>query len=529
MTYGMAALLAVAGLTATTALAVATQTGAAPEGATGVGAATAHVTLITGDIVGVTGTRVTGVERGEGRAKVPYSVQSFGGHTYVIPDDAAPLLASGRLDRRLFDVTQLVADGYDDGHRRTLPLIVSYQGSAKTKDGAKQSLLSTDVEVERRLPAVNGESVTAEKSDTPSVWDALTRPTKDAVTTERGVDRVWLDARIEALPLQDKDPDPTQGTAQIHAPEAWKAGYDGKGVKVAVLDSGLDATHPDLKGAVAASKDFTGEDTTDDGAGHGTHVASSIVGSGARSGGKYKGVAPGAKLLVGRVLNDRGGGEESGLIAGMQWAAGQGAKVVSMSLGTTDTPGVDPVEKAVNDLSASSGALFVIAAGNEGPNPETVGTPGAASAALTVAAVDSEDRLADFSSRGPDTSGELKPDISAPTAGDKPVHLPLSVVRFTPKLSLTSTAKAGTELTVPVGIQGPAAKKGAVKSLTVEVSYDAGRTWKPATVHTGKDGERYLTLTHPAKPTTIGLKATLIDRDGNTVTETLPTAYRTVR
>lgn len=118
---------------------------------------------------------------------------------------------------------------------------------------------------------------------------------------------------------------------------------------------------------------------------------------------------------------------------------------------------------------------------------------------------------------------------SAPTTGAKPVHLPLSVVRFTPKLSLTSTAKAGTKLTVPVGIQGPAAKKGAVKSLTVKVSYDAGRTWKSTTVHTGKDGKRYLTLTHPAKPTTIGLKATLVDRDGNTVTETLPTAYRTVR
>ncbi|MET8976358.1 S8 family serine peptidase [Streptomyces sp. NPDC004539] len=419
---GVLVLLAVAGLAPTAALADAVRT----PPASGPNPPGARVTLITGDTVRVSGgTRVTGVDRGTGRTKVAYSVQSFGGHTYVVPDDAAPLVASGRLDRRLFDVTRLVADGYDDGHRRTLPLIVSYQGSAKVKDGAKRSLLSADVDVERALPAVGGEALTAEKADTPSVWEALTRPAGDAVTAEPGIARVWLDAKVEALTPSGAGPDPAQGTAQIHAPDAWKAGYDGTGVKVAVLDSGLDATHPDLKGAVAASKDFTGENTTDDGAGHGTHVASSVVGSGARSGGRYKGVAPGAKLLVGRVLNDRGGGEESGLIAGMQWAVGQGAKVVSMSLGGTDTPGTDPVEQAVNDLSASSGALFVIAAGNEGPAPETVGTPGAASAALTVAAVDAKDRLADFSSRGPDASGELKPDLSAPgvdIVGAKAAH-----------------------------------------------------------------------------------------------------------
>ncbi|GAA3790933.1 S8 family serine peptidase [Streptomyces phyllanthi] len=416
LAYGTAALLAVAGLAATTALVAPTSAGATPDAATGSSAgSTTKVTLITGDTVGVTGgSRVIGVDRGKGRAKVPYSVQSLGGHTYVIPDDAAPLVASGRLDRRLFDVTQLVADGYDDSHRRTLPLIVSYRGSARTADDAKRALLSADVEVKRQLPSLHGESVTADKPDAVSVWAALTRPTQEAVTTERGIDRVWLDGKVEARPSQDEDPDPTQGTAQIHAPDAWKAGYDGKGVKIAVLDSGLDATHPDLKGSIAGSKDFTGENSTDDRLGHGTHVASTLVGSGARSGGKYKGVAPGAKLLVGRVLNGEGDGGESGIIAGMQWAVKQGAKVISMSLGGDDTPGVDPMEQAANDLSASSGALFVMAAGNEGPKPGTIDSPGAASAALTVAAVDSQDKLADFSSRGPDTSHELKPDISAP-------------------------------------------------------------------------------------------------------------------
>ncbi|MFJ9565236.1 S8 family serine peptidase [Streptomyces fuscichromogenes] len=413
MAFGTAAFLAAAGLTATS-LAVGAPTDAAVT-AGGLPGATARVTLITGDTVGVAdGTRVTGVAPGKGRAGVPYSVHSVGGHTYVIPDDAAPLLAGGRLDRRLFDVTQLVADGYDDAHRTTLPLIVSYRGSTESTADAKRALLSADTEVEHRLPALHGESLTARKSHAVSVWDALTRPSGSAVTIERGVDRVWLDAKVEVQPSGDQDPDPTQGTAQIHAPEAWKAGFDGKGVKVAVLDSGIDATHADVKNTVAVAKDFTGESSTDDKAGHGTHVASTIVGSGALSEGRYKGVAPGARLLVGRVLGEQNSGQESWIVAGMQWAVGQGAKVVNMSLGSTDTAGVDPVEKAVDDLSASSGALFVVAAGNDGPGGGTVNSPGAASAALAVAAADSTDRLADFSSRGPDADQDLKPDLSAP-------------------------------------------------------------------------------------------------------------------
>ncbi|WP_460073762.1 hypothetical protein [Streptomyces sp. YKOK-I1] len=101
--------------------------------------------------------------------------------------------------------------------------------------------------------------------------------------------------------------------------------------------------------------------------------------------------------------------------------------------------------------------------------------------------------------------------------------------RSTPALSLASTAKTGTKLTVPIGFQGPAAKQGAVKSLTVAVSYDGGRTWKPAKVATAADGKRSVTLTHPAAPAAVGLKTTLVDQAGNTVTESLPDAYRTVR
>ncbi|WP_433376715.1 S8 family serine peptidase [Streptosporangium sp. CA-115845] len=205
----------------------------------------------------------------------------------------------------------------------------------------------------------------------------------------------------------------------IGAPEAWKAGFDGSGTTVAVLDTGVDATHPDLAGRIADSRSFVDGQEVTDGHGHGTHVAATVAGSGAASGGSRKGVAPGARLVIGKVLGDSGSGNFSGIIAGMEWAATEAkAKIISMSLGGTPTAGTDPMSQAVEDLSASTGTLFVIAAGNTGPGRETIGTPGAAASALTVAATDKSDKLAGFSSRGPRAGdGALKPDIAAPGVG----------------------------------------------------------------------------------------------------------------
>ncbi|WP_127501090.1 S8 family serine peptidase [Actinoplanes solisilvae] len=100
----------------------------------------------------------------------------------------------------------------------------------------------------------------------------------------------------------------------------------------------------------------------------------------------------------------------------MEWAAAAGAKVINMSLGGDPTDGTDPMSLAVDRVSAESGALFVIAAGNEGQE-YTVGSPGAATSALTVGAVDRDDTLAPFSSRGPRLDEGLKPEISAPGVG----------------------------------------------------------------------------------------------------------------
>ncbi|MFF3212727.1 S8 family serine peptidase [Streptomyces sp. NPDC002886] len=368
------------------------------------------MTLITGDRVVVKGDgSVERLLRGAGREGIAFSVRREGAYTYVIPQDALRLVADGVLDRRLFDVAGLVRDGYDDAHRTTLPLIAGYRrdaSGAKTF-GASGDTLAAVARDRRELPAVAGEAFNAPKADAAALWTAVTGR-KDARTLGSApvppVAHLWLDGKVSAT--LDKS------VPQIGAPAMWKAGFTGKGVKVAVLDTGVDETHPDLKGVETLQKNFSSSPDSKDRYGHGTHVASTIAGSGARSGGLYKGVAPGVQLLDGKVLGDDGFGSDSEIVSGMQWAVDQGATVVNMSVGSPDQPGTDPMEEAVAQLSGK--ALFVVAAGNEGPKAGTLRTPGSAPAALTVGAVDKQDQLAEFSSRGPNADGVTKPDITAP-------------------------------------------------------------------------------------------------------------------
>ncbi|WP_176710798.1 S8 family peptidase [Streptomyces sp. F-7] len=357
-----------------------------------------RVTLITGDRVALDAKgRVVGLEPAEGREHIPVQIRRSDGHTLVVPADAARLVASGKLDQRLFDVTELNKAATRTAHRGGLKVIVGYRGAAKA---AKADVRDAGT-VRRTLTSLNADAVQTPQEAGAELWEAVT----DGDRTASGVARVWLDG------VRKASLDTSVG--QIGTPKAWEAGYDGKGVKIAVLDTGVDATHPDLKGQVTASKNFTSAPTTGDVVGHGTHVASIAAGTGAQSKGTYKGVAPGAKILNGKVLDDAGFGDDSGILAGMEWAAAQGADIVNMSLGGMDTPETDPLEAAVDKLSAEKGILFAIAAGNEGP--QSIGSPGSADSALTVGAVDDKDKLADFSSTGPRLGdGAVKPDLTAP-------------------------------------------------------------------------------------------------------------------
>jgi len=206
----------------------------------------------------------------------------------------------------------------------------------------------------------------------------------------------------------------------LKVPEIWRDGVEGEGVVVAVIDTGIDDSHPDLKGKVIAKADFTSEKGTDmeniDGNGHGTHVASTIAGTGVASNGKYKGVAPKAKLVAAKVLASNGSGSFSGVIAGIDWAVKQNVHVMNLSLGANvegSCDGSDPVCQAV-DAAMDKGIVVCIAAGNSGPESKTVGTPGCAKKVITVGATDKSDNIAWFSSRGPTADGRIKPDICFP-------------------------------------------------------------------------------------------------------------------
>ncbi len=372
------------------------------------------VTLVTGDVVRIS----TGADKRQAVTLEPRpdgtipqaAISQAHGHMFVVPFEAMALLASKRLDRDLFDVTTLLADGYDDASRPTLPVLVDY-GTGRTAAGEASGASLKAAKRTITIPKLGIAAFAARKKQARSFWQDLTTGTdasgRPTALTD-GAARVDLDGRVKAS-LEDSVP-------QIHAPEAWAAGFTGSGATVAVLDTGYDPTHPDLKNRVLKSANFTSDATVTDGNGHGTHVASTVGGSGAASGGKRKGVAPGADLMIGKVLADGGYGEDSWVLAGMVWAVDQGADVVSMSLGGDADDGSHPLAQAVNELSAASDTLFVIAAGNAGQaGPSTVSSPGSADSALTVGAVDVHDVMANFSSRGPRLrDGALKPEVVAP-------------------------------------------------------------------------------------------------------------------
>jgi subtilisin family serine protease len=350
------------------------------------------VTLVSGDSVTVTAGDKASVTPGEGREDMRFVTRRDGTHLHVIPADALPLLRAGDLDPRLFDVTTLFEFGYDG--LAELPLIVTYDGTDARARG-RERVAEGGARVVRDLVPVEGHAVSADTLKLTTFWSTFTvgGPAERRMTI--GVDAIWLDGL--------RQPALAESVPQVGAPAAWAAGFDGTGSTVAVLDSGVDAGHPDLAGRVTARQNFTaGNEDDKDRTGHGTHVAATVAGA--------DGVAPGARLLDGKVCVV-GGCSESWIVAGMEWAAKQGATVVNLSLGGPDTPGLDPVERAVQALT---GTLFVVAAGNI-PGAGTISSPATADTSLAVGAVTKTDRLADFSSQGPRAEdGALKPDLTAP-------------------------------------------------------------------------------------------------------------------
>ncbi|MBB0229441.1 S8 family serine peptidase [Streptomyces calidiresistens] len=385
-----------------------------PAGDTASAGTSRIVTLITGDrvVVGPDG-RATGLIPAEGRKHIPIRMLPGENGTLVLPLDVVGAVADGTLDRRLFDTAELTRPEYDaiDG----LPVIVLYEEGRDGGEEARETLhAEVDAEARTELDTIDAEALTLAEETVPPVWEALTVEAGDEETVGAelapGVRAVTLDGVRQTLL--------DQSTGQIGVPAVRELGLDGEGVTIAVLDTGVDATHPDLADRVVKQVNFTDAPDVGDLFGHGTHVASIAAGTGAKSEGRFTGVAPGADVLDVKVLDDDGFGFDSEIIEGMEWAVEQGADIINMSLGGYAGMTIDPMEEAVNRLSAGSDSLFVIAAGNDGTGRGRLGSPGTADAALTVGAVDRDDAVADFSSSGPRLrDGALKPDVTAPGVG----------------------------------------------------------------------------------------------------------------
>ena len=255
-------------------------------------------------------------------------------------------------------------------------------------------------------------------------YDAPVRALNDSAQSSFGVTKARVD---QPLIEGDADGDPLA--------------YTPGDLVAAVIDSGIDATHPDLDdGKVLAFKQFLGgfEATCDpedqlpdypagdpapyDDDGHGTHVAGTIAGDREEGDPRYAGAAPGAGLVGVKVLGSNGCGSSQDIVAGIEWVVANrgslGIEAINLSLGVEGcSDGLDSVSRAVDGASAA-GLVVAAAAGNEGPDKCTVGSPGAARSAVTVGAMadlsSSGFYMADFSSRGPTQDGRIKPDVIGP-------------------------------------------------------------------------------------------------------------------
>jgi subtilisin family serine protease len=191
----------------------------------------------------------------------------------------------------------------------------------------------------------------------------------------------------------------------------------GAGIKVAILDTGFDDSHPDFRGRLVTKKVFASRSSDNDIVGHGTHCIGTACGPLKPTGVPRYGVAHEAHIFAGKVLGDDGFGTDRSIIAGMDWAVEQGCHVISMSLGAATRIGDQPNDdyEQIGQVCLDAGALVVAAAGNESERPgliAPVGSPANASTIMAVGAVDRAFRVARFSCGGMNQSQEV--DIAGP-------------------------------------------------------------------------------------------------------------------
>lgn len=236
--------------------------------------------------------------------------------------------------------------------------------------------------------------------------------------------KIWaffFSKRLTPIPVPDKLTYEDDATAYwgIHAVKAISARYTGKGVNLAILDTGFNLDHPDFEGRTINSESFINGEAVNDLNGHGTHCTGIAASGLNRQNGIRYGVAQGASIYIGKVLSNEGVGSDSSILAGLEWALINKCKVISMSLGASVTEG-EGYSRIYNDLAKKlmdENILIIAAAGNDSKRSSGVVSPVSHPAncpnIMAVGALDKELSVADFSSAGiNDEGGEV--DIAAP-------------------------------------------------------------------------------------------------------------------
>ncbi len=324
----------------------------------------------------------------------------------------------GRIDTRLTKVLQITRPGIQ------IPIIVE---TVKPPSSSDIQELNSEMSVRRVSSIANQVYGTADEN---SIKSIARFSFVSVVFYDEPVNRFQF--LIPSISISKTDINiPISDSAQfIGATDLHDIGIKGKGIKIAVIDTGVNRNHPLLEGAVrtqinVAKKNGSENADDQDGNGHGTHVATTIAGRDkviySKLFGKnirMHGVAPEAEIIGIKVLDDDGSGQTSWVIEGMEEAVNQKADIISMSLGSMwDGAGLTPDSKVVDEITFKHNILCVIAAGNSFANM-AIGSPGGSHGALTVGSIaqrtPSPHVVSTFSSKGTTIDGRVKPDIAAP-------------------------------------------------------------------------------------------------------------------